>query len=184
MADSIAEVQETTTNSLESNQQVVSDQTDTRVDQPEKGEICRSNMNSKLRSNQQEVTDTAQSRQQEVPDPADARAVQATQDESCRTGTGLGSNQQEVHDQADTRLGSDQQEVSVSAGTGIAQAAQDENRKRNTNSKLIHSNQQEVPVEPTADTENKPDTGLTSEVNMEIDTDVRTDQATRQKNWS
>ena len=113
-----------------------------------------------------------------MPDPADARAVQATQNESCRTGTGLGSNQQAVHDQADTRLGSDQQEVSVSAGTGIAHAAQDENRKRNTNSKLIRSNQQEVPVEPTADTENKPDTGPTTEVNMEINTDDRTDQTT------
>ena len=98
MADSIAEVQETMTNSLDSNQQAVSDQTDTRVDQPEKGDICRSNMNSKPRSNQQEVPHTAESRQQEVPDPADARAVQATQDESYRTGTGLGSNQQEVHD--------------------------------------------------------------------------------------
>ena len=52
MADSIAEVQETMTNSLDSNQQAVSDQTDTRVDQPEIGDICRSNMNSRPRSNQ------------------------------------------------------------------------------------------------------------------------------------
>ena len=43
-------------------------------------------------------------------------------------------------------------------------------------------NENEVPVEPTADTENKPDKSLTSEVNIKIDTDVRTDQATRQKN--
>ena len=107
------------------------------------------------------------SHQQEEPDPADTRAAQATQDESCKTGT---------------RLGSNQQGVAVPAGTRIAQPAQDESCRRNMNSKLIHSNQQEVPVEPTADTENKPDTGLTSEVNKEINTDVKTDQATRQKN--
>ena len=106
MANSIAEVQGTTTKKRGSNQQVVSDQTDTRVGQPAKGEICRSSMNSKLRSNQQEVPDTAESRQQEVPDPADARAVQATQNENYRTGAGLGSIQQAVHDQADTRIGS------------------------------------------------------------------------------
>ena len=95
MADSIAEVQETMTNSLDSNQQAVSDQTDTRVDQPEIGDICRSNMNSRPGSNQQEV-----------PDPADAKAVQVTQNENYRTGAGLGSIQQAVHDQADTRIGS------------------------------------------------------------------------------
>ena len=83
-----------------------------------------------------------------------------------------------MHYQEDTRLGSNQQEVSVKADAGTGQAAQDENRKRNTNSKLIRSNQQEVPVEPTADTENKPDTGPTTEVNTEINTDDRTDQTT------
>ena len=76
-----------------------------------------------------------------------------------------------MHDQEDTRLGSNQQGVSIKADAGTGQAAQDENRKTNTNIKLIHSNQQEVPVEPTADTENKPDTGLTSEVNMKLDTE-------------
>ena len=33
-----------------------------------------------------------------------------------------------------------------------------------------------------ADTENKPETDLTSEVNMENDTDVKTGQPTKQKN--
>ena len=59
-----------------------------------------------------------------------------------------------------------------------------EMKSRLTNRGVVthQTTNQKVPVEPTADTENKPDTGLTLEVGTESDIDVNTDQATQKRN--